>query len=164
MNKVSKTAARVLDQLITMAKATGENYLKVDANGPDSGIMPVTVELVNGFIPGWELWSIAHYYVQNGDMMRDPEIVYMIPKGPDGLRCEMAFPQELTQDGLAGFAGDSFLGPISAAMSYQRLVELDSLGKPVKWMPKAQKSAATFTTMWMRNIKAQQLDRLKKVA
>lgn len=168
MNTISKTAARTLEQLVNMAKASGRNYVKVDANGPDSGIMPVTVELVNTYPDaqngvGLELWSVAHYYTQNGDAMRDPEIVYAVPVYKGRPVYEMAFPQEMTQDGLGGFLGASDDASI-AANAYQRLVELDRTGKPVRWMPKAQKSAASFTTMWMRNIKAQQLDRLTLAA
>ncbi|WKZ67155.1 MAG: hypothetical protein QY325_04315 [Flavobacteriales bacterium] len=163
MNTISKTAARTLEQLVNMAKASGRNYVKVDANGPESGIMPVTVELVNSYpaahgLDGLELWSVAHYYTQNGDAMRDPEIVYAVPVYQGRRVFEFAYPQEWTQDGLAG------LGRMGAAMSYQRLVELDRSGKPVRWMPKVQRNAATFTTTWMRNIKAQQLDRLNLAA
>lgn len=167
MKTVSKTAARTLGALIEQAKATGRNYIKIDANGPESGIMPVTVELVNSYpalpdrLVGFELWSVAHYYTQNGDAMRDPEIVYCVPVGPRGPVYELAYPQEMTQDGLAGFVG-GFGGAITAASPYRRLVELDRTGKPVRYMPRAQRDAATFSTVWMRNIKAQQLDRIAR--
>lgn len=163
MKRISKTAARTLEQLVKMAKATGRNYDKIDANGPESGIMPVTVEWVNTYPAqdgrmGYELWSVAHYYTQNGDAMRDPEIVYAIPVDSRGLHFDFAFPQEMTQDGLAG------MGRIGAAMSYRRLVEFGRDGQPAKYYPRAQRDAATFTTTWMRNIREQQSPLLKKAA
>ena len=144
MKTVSRQAAQVLEQLIEAARTNPEkdNYLKLDRNGPESGIMPVTVEWV-GTEGKFELWSIAHYYPQNGDLMRDPEIVFAVPSHNGVLIYDLAFPVEFTQDGMPTW------------MAYQRLVEFEG-GKMVRWMPRAQKDAATFTTTWMRNIKAQQ--------
>ncbi len=142
MRTVSKQAAKTLATLITAAEANTAKpgYLKLDNS--QGAFMPVTVERV-GDETNTELWSVAHYYTQNGDAMRDPEIVYAVPVVNGSRLFNYAYPVEFTQDGMP------------ASWAYQRLVEFEG-GKPVRFTPGRQASAATFTTTWMRNIKAQQ--------
>jgi ParB family chromosome partitioning protein len=92
--------------------------------------MAVTVERV-----GARHYSVAHYHEQNGDLMRDPEVVFW--QGPD----DRFYPIEFTQDGAP---------PI-----YQRLVEFED-GKPARIMERQQKGCAVFCSTWLVNIKRQQ--------
>jgi hypothetical protein len=59
----------------------------------DSSFMAACVEIIGrtGLGP---LVSIAHYYVQNGDMMRDPDVVFVI--GAD----QRIYPLSYRQDGM----------------------------------------------------------------
>lgn len=59
----------------------------------DSSFMAACVEIIGctGLGP---LVSIAHYYVQNGDMMRDPDVVFVI--GAD----QHVYPISYRQDGM----------------------------------------------------------------
>ena len=57
---------------ITIAKRTGYMCLAIEG----IGLSPSKLQLV----------SVAHYYEQNGDLMRDPEMVFMIDKQPPTVR------------------------------------------------------------------------------
>jgi hypothetical protein len=59
----------------------------------DSSFMAACVEIIGrtGLGP---LISIAHYYVHNGDMMRDPDVVFVI--GAD----QHVYPISYRQDGI----------------------------------------------------------------
>lgn len=139
MRTVSKQAGRTLRQLIEAARATDRQYLKIDRNDPDSGIMPLTVEHLRT-VGGLEFWSLAHWYTQNGDAMRDPEIVYAVPVWNDRPVYEYAYPVEYRQDNLG---------------IMRELVEFEN-GKPTQYRPAQQADTAKFTTMWMRNLRWQQ--------
>lgn len=139
MKTVSKTAARTLGKLIEAAKATGENYIKINAD--DIAFLPVTVERIDCGGGEIEFWAVGHWYTQNGDAMRDPEVVYAVPTYEDVPMYEYAYPVEYRQDNLG---------------ICRQLVTFDENGKPARYSPAQQAEAATFTTGWMRNIKAQQ--------
>jgi len=53
-----------------VARILGKNF-HVKVESPQTGFMPLTIENV----PGQGV-SVAHYYEQEGDLMRDPEIVF----------------------------------------------------------------------------------------
>lgn len=141
MKTVSKQASLTLGKLIEAAKATGQDYVKIDNNGLESGIMPVTVERVyRDCAPKTELWAVAHWYTQNGDAMRDPEVVYAVPVIAGAPDYTFSYPIEYRQDNLG---------------IHRHLVRFDG-GKIAGHCPAQQADTATFTTGWMRNIKAQQ--------
>jgi hypothetical protein len=141
MHTVSKTAAETLGLLIEAARTSDSpGYLKLDRS--EGNYMPLTIERV-GDQGEYELWSLAHYYTQNGDAMRDPEIVFAVPVINGKPFYQFAFPVEWTQDGAAGGYG------------YTRIVEFEG-GKPARYADRFQKGTATFCTSWMRNLKAQQ--------
>ena len=80
-----------------------------------------------------QTFSIAHYFKQNGDLVCDPDAVY--------LRTEIGwFPVSLQL----------------AMGHYARAVELDDGDKVTGWRPRQYKELASFATMWMRNIRSQQ--------
>ena len=59
----------------------------------DSSFMAACIEIIGrtGLGP---LVSIAHYYVQNGDMMRDPDVVFVIGANQN------VYPISYRQDGM----------------------------------------------------------------
>jgi hypothetical protein len=78
-------------------------------------------------------FSVAHYYEQNGDLVCDP----------DGVFLKTA----------AGWL------PVTLQLctgAYTRALELDEHDKPVKWNPGAYRELSGFAAMWLRNIKDQQ--------
>ena len=68
---LDKKAALVLDHL-TEGLAVGDSR-KVDRG---TGFMPVHVECLQRTALGF-LYSIAHYYEQNGDLVADPDVVFV---------------------------------------------------------------------------------------
>ncbi len=73
------------------AFATDLNHLLNDARAVRitvSGYMPLSVEEIGSSGDGDRLVSLCHYGEQNGDLMRDPDIVFLFHNGPDGAAAE----------------------------------------------------------------------------
>lgn len=123
---VSASAKKIIQQLEAMMI---DGYAKID-NANDV-FMPVVVEQV-----GANQISIAHYYEQNGDLMADPEIVF--------LKKEYSYGVEYY--------------PIYERMSGLGLeVELVIFeNRKPKMISNLQKQTASFCTTWMRTIAMQQ--------
>jgi hypothetical protein len=98
----------------------------------NGGIMAAHIENIGNWNNGFPLYSIAHYYKQNGDMMKDPDMVFV--KHPLGKVFPISFEQ-------------------SSAGIYQESVWYDD---GFKMKAKQQKDHATFANTWMENIKEQQ--------
>lgn len=71
--------AKLLDELLAGARA-------VRLTVP--GYMPLSVEEIASSEEGHRLVSLCHYGEQNGDLMRDPDIVFLFHNSPDGLTAE----------------------------------------------------------------------------
>ena len=128
MKKINQNARKVMDKL---TKDMGEHgHKKFGADGDT--YMPVVVERLNN--QGEMLvFSVAHYGKQNGDAMRDPEMVF--------AKCgEDYYPTYFRND---------YMG-----------LEQESLwiedGKFKSVIPKLQTEQATFAGKWMSNINEQQ--------
>ena len=98
----------------------------------NSSFMAACVEIIGrtGLGP---LVSIAHYYQQNGDMMRDPDVVFLI--GAD----QHVYPISYRQDGLG--------------IDQEAATVEDG-----KWKvrTKMQADICGFCNQWMKNINEQQ--------
>jgi hypothetical protein len=129
---LSKSAVAVFHAITDGIKQVGD-HRKINNNGEGSSIMAVCVEAVGTTPQGALIVSIAHYYEQNGDLMADPEITFVVG------RDDYVFPVSYKQDGLG------------IDREYVRWED----GK-VFWNLKAQNDLAGFCTTWMRNIKDQQ--------
>jgi hypothetical protein len=127
-------------RVLTEGIAKLGDHRKFDNGG--TSIMPAVVEAVGKTPQGALIVSIAHYYEQNGDLMADPEVTFVV------ARDEFVFPISYKQDGLG------------IDREYVRWE-----GERVFWNLKAQNDLASFCTNWMRNIKEQQFGgKLPKVA
>ena len=106
-------------------------YARIDNN---PSYMPVIVEKVGLLFGYGEIISIAHYGIQIGDPMADPDMEFVI------------------------VGGDYY--PISYRNDYlccqQDVFTLDNEGKPEKINKILQEHLTTFANMWMRNIANQQ--------
>ena len=67
--KTYETFARDLDRLLGTDQAVRINV---------SGYMPLSIEAIGRSAEGGTLVALSHTAVQNGDLMRDPEIVFEI--------------------------------------------------------------------------------------
>lgn len=138
--EAKKIFTKILNQLGT------EDYLKINVNGPDPVFMPVTVEKLgeytNALGTGFEL-SLAHYYEQHGDLMRDPETVFFVVDNrtaeQPGTEWIGVWPVEFTQDNMG--------------LYYRCIKQQD--GKTV-FNARQQSDLTTFCNQWLKNIKYQQ--------
>jgi hypothetical protein len=82
--------------------------------------------------------SIAHYYKQNGDLMKDPDVEFLVSDGvklPTGV-----YPLTFQQDGVAG--------------GYRQYVKF--VGDELRYNKAGQADLTAFCNKWMQNIKTQQ--------
>lgn len=89
MIHVNKQAKSVLDKLTQGLDEPGAN--KVIDNAPGA-FMAVHVEHTGDCHLG-PMFSVAHYYEQNGDLMKDPDMVFICAQGE-------YYPIEFQQDNL----------------------------------------------------------------
>lgn len=123
---VSASAKKVIQQLEAMMI---DGYAKID-HASDI-FMPVVVEQV-----GKNQLSIAHYYEQNGDLMADPEIVFLKKAYSYGIEYYPIYER------MSGLGSDV------------ELVIFENR-KP-KMISNLQKQTASFCTTWMSTIAMQQ--------
>ena len=129
MKSVNKTAKKVLEILTADLNRPGD-HKRIDNSA--GSFMAVSVGQI-GWCGDDPVFSIAHYYEQNGDLMRDPEMIFLRRDGE-------YYPVYFRQDGL----------PFD-----ERSVFYDNEGV-IRYYPRLQKDHARFANTWMRNIKDQQ--------
>ena len=120
-----RTAAAVLDEL-TDGLGVGKSR-KVDRG---TGFMPVCVECLQqtGLGP---LFSVAHYFEQNGDLVPDPDVVFV-----------------RAADGWAPVSFQNLVAYRIAVTFYEDgTVEVDA---------HEQRDLVQFCNQWMKNIREQQ--------
>jgi len=130
MKAISKAAKKVLDALTENMDTLGDSR-KID--NTNETFMPVHVDFLNTCDLG-NVFSVTHYYEQNGDLMRDPEMQFI--KGIDGEYYPISFWQD------------------SPPMRNEVVFWKD--GEITGWMGNEQAALVTFANTWMRNIKEQQ--------
>ncbi len=126
MRRLPKSAVIILEKLIN----SGTH--KID-NSPDE-YMPVHIEKIQES-EACSIYSLAHYYVQNGDLMADPEVEIL--KAADGNY----YPYSYRLDGLG---------------INRYSVTFDEAGNIKGFYPSKQRQDALFTAKWLVNIKDQQ--------
>ena len=131
MYKLDSDAAAVMDRLLAEMK---DGYLKLDNN---RAFMPLVVEHI-GENPYGSLISVAHYGKQNGDAMRDPDVVLLHSSTNGGY-----FPVSYRNDYVPVFReAVRFTGPSQTK---------------IRTRPRIQRDLADFVNRWMRAIEEQQL-------
>lgn len=119
---------------------------KIDNNGEGSGIMAVHVDCLQRVVDRdaegrgktTSLYAIAHRYEQNGDLVPDPDVEFLVTEWSTGSTT--VYPLAIDQ------------GP---PFGYRRHVVLEGL-KPVRANLRGQADLANFCTTWFRNMRAQQ--------
>lgn len=130
MNSINDKATAIMNQL-TESLNEEDRSRKVD-NAP--GYMAACVELIQQTNSG-PLFSVAHYFEQNGDLMRDPDMVF--------IRCRdnKYYPVSFQQDSLG---------------IYQEVVSFDRFTTPQVQDQEGQRQLVEFANGWMLNIQQQQ--------
>ena len=101
------------------------------------GFMPLSVEAIGQSAEGNRLVSICHYGEQNGDLMRDPEMVFEIHTyaSPD-----MAEPLSFRND---------YMGLMQEVYRY------DESGKKTHVKTRLKAELKSFAKTWFKNLKDQ---------
>ena len=131
MKAINQQAKKVMGLLIEGLDNDTNDHKKID--NTKGTFMTVHVECIGTCNLG-PIYSVAHYYEQNGDLMRDPDMEFI--KGGDGEYYPISFWQD------------------SPVIRDEPLTWKD--GEVIAFHPKRQAALATFANTWMRNIKEQQ--------
>ena len=99
------------------------------------GYMPLSVEHIGQTPDGNPLVSICHYGEQNGDLMRDPDMVFEIHVATDA-----AEPLSFRND---------YLGIMQEVYNY------DDAGKKTHVRAQLKKELKSFAKTWFQNLKDQ---------
>ena len=132
MKAINQRAKKVMDVLIE-GLLDYETYDHKEIDNTKGTFMSVHVERIGKCNLG-PIYSIAHYYKRNGDMMRDPDMEFI--KDHNGEYYPIAFWQDSPQkrDEAVIWNGSEIS----------------------KIIPKLQAALATFANTWMKNIQEQQ--------
>lgn len=136
IRKVGKEIIRNYNAYATENNLPAFNHRSGDGSGfgvQVEGFMPLSIATLTP-----TLLSVYHFYLQNGDLMYDPEIVFFINDVPDRAAPEW-IPFSYTQSGLN---------------VYREYITLKD-GKPHKWFPRGVADTKAFCVMWAENLKAQ---------
>lgn len=101
------------------------------------GFMPLSVEDIGRSGEGNRLVSLCHYGEQNGDLMRDPDIVFMFHDLPDGRAAE---PVSFRNDYMA---------------TCQEVYMYDEAGKRTHVVPRLKRELKNFCRTWFANLHEQ---------
>jgi len=126
--KTYETFARHLDRLLD-----GEQAVRITV----PGYMPLTVEAIGRSADGGTLVALSHTAVQNGDLMRDPEIVFEIRSAGDVRAAEPL----------------SFLNDFTG--TYQEVYRYSPQGLRTHLVPSLKNELCSFARMWFRNLRVQ---------
>ena len=101
------------------------------------GFMPLSVEEIGSSGDGYRLVSLCHYGEQNGDLMRDPDIVFLFHHFPNGTAAE---PVSFRND---------YLGIVQDVYRY------DEVGRRTHVLPSLKQELKEFAQAWFANLKDQ---------
>ena len=95
MKSLNQQSTKIFNRIVTGLVGLGD-HKKID-NAPGA-FMALCVEVVDEWKEG-NIISLAHYYEQNGDLMRDPDIIFLVSNGSVFIK-GLVFPTSYRQDGL----------------------------------------------------------------
>jgi hypothetical protein len=121
-------------------------------NNAPKAYMPLSVEKLyntsGDLFPDGQVYSLTHYYEQQGDLMRDPDVEFLVldkrskPGGSNKPDFIAVIPIHFRQDGICG--------------RDQQIIEMENCQGTGKYSKSALSDCVTFCNMWMKNLKQQQ--------
>jgi len=143
LKTLNKDAAKVLLHLIELANKEDEQAIKLGADAYEKGespFMSVCIEILysnysNTFLDGYINVSVAHYGECNGDLMRDPEMCFLV-------KDDTCIPYYFRND-----YGGKEQELIDVSKSYFYISPSDRI---------EQRNLTEFADIWMKNIDWQQ--------
>ncbi len=134
-SRLNKTAMLIFLELQRMSKKEKDVYVKID--NAAGAFMPLYVEKINE-TKDFEFYSLAHYGEQNGDLMADPEMCFLVSK--DTTKEVRVIPYYFRND---------YAGKEKNAITFEN--------SAIKAIDKAQVADnVEFANMWLKNIQSQQ--------
>lgn len=130
MNFLGVKAAKTFCSIVNGLREPGDSRRIGDGS---NGYMPLSVECIEICSRGL-IYSLAHYSEQNGDLMRDPEMTFLLNK--DGKVLPLSYRND-------------FVGVDQTAVEI-----LEDSSWTVN--AKLQRDLILFSTDWLRNISEQQ--------
>ena len=134
MRYLNKEATRVMDKL-TEGLDEENPSRKID-NFPGSW-MAVNVDRV-GEVDAGVIFAVAHNFIQEGDVMADPDMGFLKATDPRGQN--LYFPTHYQLDSMGLYQESAVFEDGKLKGVYRRM----------------QSEHTTFANMWMKNIKGQQ--------
>lgn len=129
MKALNKKSSEILKKIVSKLE---NGYVKID--NTNGAFMPVSVEIIFEN-EKYKQISIAHYYEQEGDLLADPEMVFIYSKALDVFYASYFLQSNLD-------------------------IEEDSIimerGEIKGYRARMQKYHNEFANLWLRNIKRQQ--------
>jgi hypothetical protein len=140
MKKLNQQATRIFCQLLD--KMGIETYIRLTSDD----FMPLVMEQIGELIQTpygiGQCYSLSHSYEQNGDLMRDPEMVFIVVdnrKETKDYHLIGVYPQMYQQDNL-GLYEESVCIENNTVTTYKSM-----------W----QAGHCSFANQWLQNIKQQ---------
>lgn len=130
---LSPKAYQIFKALADAARTSEYQATDID-NAP--GFMPVCIEIVLTISESEEHVSIAHYGQENGDLMRDPEIVFYHDR-KEGKAYAMNYRND--------YGG-----------TWEVSIKEGDDGRPSQVNQARQRQHTEFAELWLKNIKKQQ--------
>jgi hypothetical protein len=169
MKELNKTSTKIMWDIIALLG--DKDYMKIQNNPEDSGFMALSVEykalnIIHAGYPDYpgKIYSLAHYYSQNGDAMSDPYMEFLCIDASANRAIMKAKDARLT-DAMLDKIQWKPVFPIcfeqhGTFATYQESAIIDE-GKVTRYSKKLQADHASFANKWLENIKHQQLNRVK---
>lgn len=140
MQKLNQSATRIFCQLLN--KLNGKSHLKIIL--PE--YLPLVIERLQQNIKTpvgvGTLYSLCHYFELNGDLMRDPEMCFIVVdnrKTPKDYMAVVVYPQMYQLDSLG---------------LYEESIRIEN-GMVTNCIDIWQKGHCSFANQWMKNIAEQ---------
>lgn len=136
------TNFRRLFPFLAAVNASEETHLVFESDG----FMPLSIEFLEDYWQSLQVYSMMHYYIQCGDLMRDPDMTFAVDFGHGKI-----IPLTFQQDGAAWTPGGTI---------YQEVFSPD--GKTYK--PHLLADLDKFLAQWSTNIINQKFspDKIRK--
>ena len=145
MRTLSIKASRIMNEIFKDRDLETNPHRKYDNGG--EGIMALVTEVIMPIGYGddsrdeIELVSVAHYYEQNGDLMRDPEMVFKRVRDPLYNDQSLFFPISFQQDNLGLLNESVRFTPDEKSSrwntSYRRAMQRDQAVFASEWLVNA---------------------------
>lgn len=140
MKKINQQATKIFCKLLD--KLAIQTYMKFTSDG----FMPLVMEQVGDVITTpWDkaqLYSLAHHYEQSGDLMRDPEMVFIVVdnrKEAKDYEFIGVYPQMFQQDSIG---------------LYEESVNIVN-NNVTTYKPQWQAGQVSFANQWLKNLQQQ---------